>query len=86
MEAFVPIPTTLIRLGRPAHHELVCTHSKHSENPVLWEAIGFPKLLINVAIEVLHLPNCLILQLAVEGVLLLHVLQGGEQSERRIKE
>jgi len=86
LEVFVPVPITLIRPGRLAHHGLACTHSKHSENPVLWEAIGFPKLLINVAVEVLHSPNCLILQLAVEGVLLLHVLRGGEQSEGRIKE
>lgn len=72
-------------LGRLAHHTLACTYSKHSENPVFGEAIGFSELLINVAVEVLHPPNCLIFQLAVQGVLLLHVLRGGEQSKGGIR-
>lgn len=41
--------------------------------------MGCPELLINVAVEVLHPPNGLILQLAVQGVLLLHVLGVGKQ-------
>lgn len=75
--SFLPVPVTLLR--QPSTPWSRCTYSKHGENPVFGEAMGCPELLINVAVEVLHPPNGLILQLAVQGVLLLHVLGVGKQ-------
>lgn len=71
------IPVTLMRqMSTPS------TYSKHSENPVFGEPFGLSELLINVAVEMLHPPNGLVFQLAVQGVLLLHVLRGGETQQR----
>lgn len=58
------------------------THSEHSEDPVFGEAFGLLELLINVAVKALHPPHRLLLQLAVQGVLLLHVL-GGERGGKQ---
>lgn len=56
-------------------------HREGGEDPISGEALGLPKFVIDVSVEVLHGPHGALLQQRVQGALLLHELIGQMTTE-----
>lgn len=58
------------------------THCKGAQHPVPGQTLGNPKPVVDVCVEALHGPHSVLLQLAVQRVLLLHVLETDSRGTR----
>lgn len=58
------------------------THCEGAQHPVPGQALGNPQLIVDVGVEALHGPDCVLLHLAVQRVLLLHVLGSDSRGTR----
>ena len=56
-------------------HHTAATHREDAQHPVPGQTLGNPEAVVDVGVEALHGPHGVLLQLAVQGVLLLHALE-----------
>lgn len=79
MKSHVPSPTH----GQYVHRFLTQsqTDREGGEDPISGEALGLPKLVIDVSVEVLHAPHSALFQQHIQRTLLLHELQQKQSLE-----